>query len=102
VTDAVGEVEELIRQDLVSRLGPDPSGELARASLRDVLIMKMNWRGRFVPERPRTAHLSGELQSAANYEEHRSALDAIVGKIEAGDDLSPHLSKRTRTVMRRL
>lgn len=97
MTDVISDLEELIRQDLVDRLGPDPSGEIAGMSLSDVLIVYLNWRGRFIPVRPRTIHVSRELGTAAKYREHGPALDAIVAKIEAGDDLTPHLSKRIRT-----
>lgn len=97
MADAVTELEELIRQDLLGELGPDPSGELAAMRLGDLLIVYLNWRFRFVSERPRAAHLSSELLTSPKYLEHRAAIDDIVGKIKAGDDLSPHLSKRAST-----
>lgn len=97
MADAVTDLEKLIRQDLLGELGSDPSGELAAMSLGDLLIVYLNWRFRFVPARPRAAHLSSELLTSAKYLEHRAAIDAIVAKIKAGGDLSPHLSKRAST-----
>lgn len=97
MTDPVSDLEEMIRQDLIGRLGPDPSGEIGGMSLSDLLIVYLNWRGRFIPSRPRTAHLSSELLASAKYRQHRTALDAIVAKVEAGDDLTPHLSTRIGT-----
>lgn len=44
MADAVTDLEELIRQDLLGELGPDPSGELAAMPLGDLLIVHLNWR----------------------------------------------------------
>jgi hypothetical protein len=97
VADAVTDLEQLVRQDLLGKLGPDPSGELAAMPLGDLLIVYLNWRFRFVPARSRAAYLSSELLTSPKYPEHRAAIDTIVTKIKAGGDLSPHLSKRAST-----
>lgn len=93
----VNELELLIRTDLIARLGGDPSGELGAMSLGDLMITYLNWRARFIGRHPRRVHLSRELVSSAKYADHHDAVDAIVKKIEAGEDLSPHLSRGTTT-----
>jgi hypothetical protein len=92
----VDELQALFRADLLARLGPDTSGELAAMSTGNLLIAYFNWRTRMVPARPRTVHLSRELTSSAKYAEHRSAINGIARKIRAGDDISPHLSRATK------
>jgi hypothetical protein len=73
---------------------PDPGGDLAAMSLSDLLIVYGNWRARIPSEAPREVHRSRRLSDNAKLTEHRGAFDAIVSKIEGGEDLVPHLSKR--------
>lgn len=90
---AVDDLEQLIHRDVLAKLGPDPSGELSVMPLASLLIIYFNWRARFIPVRPRLAHLSAELLASPKCLEHQGAVDFIVAKIESGDDLTPHLSR---------
>jgi hypothetical protein len=94
--DAVDNLEQLIHDDLLVELAPDPSGELAAMSLGNLLIVYFNWRLRFIPVCPRCAPLSAELRSSPKYQQHQASLYAILAKIEAGEDLNPHLSDRVK------
>lgn len=91
--DLIERLEEVTRQHLLDAMPVDPSGELAKLSLADVLISWGTWKSRLIPARPRRAHVSSELRASEKASEHASALDAIVKRIEAGEDLSAHLSK---------
>jgi hypothetical protein len=91
--DLIAGLEEKTRQHLIDAMPADPSGELATLSLPDVLISWGTWKGRQVPARPRRAHPSAELRASEKAAEHTRALEAIVAKIETGDDLAAHLSK---------
>jgi hypothetical protein len=71
----------------------DPSGELDAMSLADLLASYGTWRSRLIPTQPRRCHVSNELQSSPKAVQHRPGLDAVVAKIEAGDDLTRHLSR---------
>lgn len=98
--DADAFVDELERQirDHVLRVMPrDPSGELAAAPLHSLLLTYGNWRSRFVRSSPRAVHLSSTLQASSKLTEHKAPVEAIITAIEAGDDLTPHLSRGIRT-----
>lgn len=94
--DPVTRLEYLIRTDLLAEMGGDPSGELSTKSFASLLIIYANWRQRFISQHPREAHLSIGLSSGPNYEPHADAVAAIVTAIEAGTDLTPHLSRGIR------
>jgi hypothetical protein len=91
--DVIDRLEEATRQHLVGAMPIDPSGELARLSLADLLISWGTWKGWLIASRPRRAHLSAELQASEKASDHTAALQAIVAKIEAGEDLAAHLSR---------
>lgn len=74
----------------------DPSGDLASKSISDLLLVYGNWRSRLVAAMPRVVHISQELEASSKFKEHEAALKAIVAKIETGEDLTAHLSKRTQ------
>ncbi len=61
--------------------------------LAALLISYNTWRGRLIPAQPRRCHISPQLAGSQKAAEHKGVLDAIVAKIEAGDDLKPHLSR---------
>lgn len=97
MTQVVDELERLIRSHLLTTLGPDPSGELAGASLASLVIDYLNWRSRFITAQPRRVHLAPELLASARYVEHRAAVDDLERKIHAGAELTPHLSRGVAT-----
>jgi hypothetical protein len=91
--DQIARLEETTRKHLLGVMAADLSGELAKLSLSDLLIQWGTWKRRQIPSRPRRAHRSAELRASAKAVKHAAALAAIVAKIEAGEDLSAHLSK---------
>jgi len=102
--DPIAFVDELrarIRQMLLDELPADASGELVAKRLDELLLVYGNWRARHVRAVPRTPHVSGELAASPKRVEHQAAVDAIVAKIIAGDDLTPHLSRGIKTALAR-
>lgn len=94
--DLAVQLEEALREYVLQRLPPDPSGELADKGLADLLLVYGNWRARFVAPRSRRVHSSNKLRSNPKSAEHQQALEAIAIAVEAGDDITPHLSRRVR------
>lgn len=90
---SVEHLERAAREHILAQMPDDPSGELAAMDLAALLISYNTWRGRLIPAQPRRCHLSPQLAGSQEAVEHKSVLDAIVAKIEAGDDLKPHLSR---------
>src|SRR5271167_1636285 len=96
MANLIDRLEDVIREHILDEMPEDPSGHLAAEPLADLLMSFATWRSGLVPAQPRACHLSRELQASAKAVEHKAALDVVVAKIEAGDDLTPHLSKRVR------
>ena len=92
--DLIGRLEVVICEYILAEMPNDPTGTLDAMSLPDLLISYGTWRSRQIPAQPRRCHRSPELLANPKAAEHKVVLDAIAAKIEAGDDLSPHLSKR--------
>lgn len=93
----VAELERLIRAHILDTMPEDDSGELAAASLNELLMTYGNWRARFVHAHPRTVHLASKLRASPKLAEHQASVDAIVAALEAGNDITPHLSRRITT-----
>jgi hypothetical protein len=89
----VKDLERLMHDYVLSTMPADPTGERATKPLAELLIAYGTWLARLVPKRPRQVHMSMELLNSQKALEHRSVLDAIIRKIEQGDDLTPHLSR---------
>lgn len=94
MSDVVTDLERLMGDDVLVALGSDPSGELAAKPFAALLIVYLNWRSRFVPVRRRQVHLSAELQASPKYLQYQTVVNAVSAKIQAGVDLTPHLSRR--------
>lgn len=90
---SVEHLEQAAREHVLAQMPDDPSGELVSMDLAALLISYNTWRGRLIPAQPRRCHISPQLAGSQKAAEHKGALDAIVAKIEAGDDLKPHLSR---------
>jgi hypothetical protein len=89
-------LERACREHALVAMPADPTGGLAAMSLRDLLQTYGSWKARLVPARPRTVHISSELAASPEMAQHKTELNAIVAKMEAGALLRPHLSKRVR------
>jgi hypothetical protein len=93
-------LQQDIRAHILSTLPYDAShlATLAALPIGELLITFLNWQRRFIVPRPRRVHLSAEMQSSPWMQDAaiRPGFDAIVRKLEAGDDISPHLSRRVK------
>ena len=83
-----------VREYALGKMPDDKSGELATMELRGLLQTFFNWQGRQISARPRTCHISKDMQSSAKLADHQAAIEALVSKIETGEDLTRHLSKK--------
>lgn len=92
VTVVAEDLERAIRAYVAERLPNGDSPELAEESWHGLLHLYAASRARYVPARPRRAHASAELLANPKLQEYRKGYDAVVRKIESGDDLTPHLS----------
>jgi hypothetical protein len=93
----VDRLEKKIRRHILAAVPADASAQLETMDLAGLLHVYGNWRGRLITAGVREANLSGPLR-----EQLRSRpdprLDRLVEKIEAGEDLTPHLSRAVRVV----
>jgi hypothetical protein len=92
-TDLVGDVERFIQIDVLGRMGPDPSGELAQKKLPSLLIVFANWRARFPPAVSRSVARSRELDGNPNLGIYRAEVEAIEEDIRSGHPLDRYLSR---------
>ncbi|MGH2861466.1 MAG: hypothetical protein ACRDLT_08155 [Solirubrobacteraceae bacterium] len=90
----VDEIEAAACDYLRSKMRPDASSELAAMGLRQLLGIYWTWRERFPESRPRTAHRSAELARSGKSLDYAAELAELIRKIEAGENLTAHLSTR--------
>ncbi|HUB73083.1 MAG TPA: hypothetical protein VL979_03465 [Solirubrobacteraceae bacterium] len=86
-------LEAAVRGYVIAQAGGDPSGDLSLMPLGELVTVFFSWRARHIPARPRICHVSQEMQASATASEHKDELAALIAKIEAGADLTPHLSR---------
>jgi hypothetical protein len=60
--------------------------------LADVLIDYVHWRARYVGKRPRQIEIEAAVKADARWPAMATAIEAFLGKVRVGDDLTPHLS----------
>ena len=94
MTSLTKRIEQAVRKYVLAVMPRDPSGELPKQDLADLLMTFGNWRRRFVHAHPRAVQLSRELAANPSRALHQDALDAITRAVEAGEDLTPYLSRR--------
>jgi hypothetical protein len=92
-SELIDSLEAVIREHIVEVMPDRGSSKLQAMPLPELLIVYGTWLSRLVSVQPRRCHRSRELQASPKAIEHQAALAAISAKIEAGDDLRPHLSK---------
>lgn len=92
-----GALEAEARRYILDAMPERPTRKMREMTLDELLMIYFNWRARQIPPRPRACHLSAELNASPKATEHRKALDELIGKIEAGQDLTPHLSEKVGT-----
>jgi hypothetical protein len=95
--DLAARVEDAVRAYVLANMPPDPSGELASKPFRETLHIYGNWRGRHPSARPRTVHRSREMLASTEAQTFSTEIAELVRKMEAGEDLKPHLSRAVDT-----
>lgn len=88
-------VLRVARAHVQRRLPADPRGELAAMDLQRLLVVYGTWRGRFIPQCPRTVHMARELARSLPGSEHEASVRMIRAEFEAGADLNRRLSNDT-------
>lgn len=92
-SDLMDRVDGVLREHALAAV-PDPADALSSLSLVDLLTEYGTWMGRVLRAVPRRAHVSRELTTNPRAAKLRRELDALVAKIESGDDLASYLSDR--------
>jgi hypothetical protein len=71
---------------------PNNRASLQKKHLTDLLIDYVNWRSRYVGQRPRTVSIEPAAQADRRWSAHAAPIAAFLDKVRRGDDLTPHLS----------
>jgi hypothetical protein len=90
------------RRDLIKAIPRVPNNKaslqhMEGKHLTDLLIDYINWRSRYVGERPRTVSIAPAAQADLRSSSHAAAIRSLLDKVERGDDLTPHLSIEPHT-----
>jgi len=90
------------RSDIIRQIPRFPNNReskefLEKQPLTGLLVHYINWRFRFVACRPRTIHIEPSATTDPRWKELKPEIKTFLEKVEHGDDLSPHLSDKTRT-----
>jgi hypothetical protein len=70
---------------------------MQQKQLPEPLIDYVNWRSRYVGERPRTVTVESAAKADPRCSAHSVAIGAFIDKVRRGDDLTPHLSIKPHT-----
>ena len=86
-----------LRRELIKVIPRVPNNRasllhMQQKHLIDLLIDYVNWRSRYVSQRPRTMAIEPAAQADARWSAHADAVGAFLDKVRRGDDLTPHLS----------
>jgi hypothetical protein len=60
--------------------------------LAELLVDYLNWRSRYVGQRPRTVSIEPAAQADPRWSAHAAGIGAFLDRVRRGDDLTPHLS----------
>lgn len=93
---------ERFRNDLIAVIPRFPNDRASLQAMQqkhitDVLITYINWRNRFVGQRPRTTTVSPDAKTDARWSAWEPQLEKLLVKVRAGDDLTPSLSLAPKT-----
>lgn len=91
-----------LRRDLIKAIPRVPNNKaslqhMEAKHLTDLFIDYINWRSRYVGERPRTVSIEPADRADPRWSAHAAAIKAFIDKVERGDDLTPHLSIEPHT-----
>jgi hypothetical protein len=70
---------------------------MQQKQLPELLIDYVNWRSRYVGQRPRTVTVEPATKADPRWSAHAAAIGAFIDKVRRGDDLAPHLSIKPHT-----
>jgi hypothetical protein len=70
---------------------------MQRKHLADLLVDYINWRSRYVGQRPRIVSVEPAAQSDPRWGAHAASITAFLDKVRHGADLTPHLSIEPHT-----
>ena len=71
---------------------------MQQKQLPELLIDYVNWRSRYVGQRPRTVTVEPATKADPRWSAHAAAIGAFIDKVRRGDDdLTPHLSIKPHT-----
>src|SRR5690242_6368979 len=99
----VERLEKRLRRHALAEL-PKEKGqrqELESLELRDLLTVYGNWRYRCPPSRPRSVHISRELEKEMEAGEAPKALGPLIQKIKDGNALKAFLSRNVNVAIDR-
>ena len=65
---------------------------MKQKQLPELLIDYLNWRSRYVGQRPRTVTVEPVAMADPRWWKHAAAIQSFIDKVAQGDDLTPHLS----------
>lgn len=90
------------RSELIKAIPRFPNDRGALLHMRqkhlpELLIDYVNWRSRYVGQRPRTVSVEAAANSVSRWATHAAAITAFLDKARRGDDLTPHLSIEPHT-----
>lgn len=91
-----------LRRDLIKAIPRVPNNKaslqhMEGKHLADLLIDYINWRSRYIGERPRTVSTEPAAQADPRWSAHAAAIKAFLSKVDRGDDLTLHLSIEPHT-----
>jgi hypothetical protein len=76
---------------------PDVRNDLTEKSIHSLMLLYITWVDRFIPPRPRKVQFSEAFWTGKAAQDHETAIKLIASKVEAGDSVVDHLSKRVHT-----
>ena len=99
--DLVDQLEQAIKAYIVGEIGALVGAPKPEDPTRDVLLAYTTWLARQIPARPRSVHRSAQLISSQKALEYSGELEALIGMIVRGEDLTAHLSRGAQKIQRR-